>query len=350
MAAAIALTHHERWDGDGYPRGLKGEQIPLEGRVAAVADVFDALLSDRAYRQAMSVDDAIVIVRDGRGTHFDPQIVDVLLENLDEILAFRMIVEAPRIPREGESIQAHASGDDALDYAAIEHANLDDLSSSQAVISATVRDAAAERRDRAAEGRDLAAQVRDREGDEDGNGSTGPNGASRDRREAAADRRQAARDRESASHELAYEGIDALTGVMRRRVGLAAIQCEMDRCERVGEPLVLAFVDTVGLKAINDTRGHTAGDRVLQDIAGCISDDLRSYDLVTRVGGDEFVCSFSPQTVPQAKVRYREISARLAERASGAQMTVGLAEQQPGDSLEGLVDRADQAMLGARRR
>jgi PAS domain S-box-containing protein len=89
MAAAIALTHHERWDGDGYPRGLAGAQIPLEGRVAAVADVFDALLSDRAYRPAMSADEAVEIVREGRGTHFDPQVVDVLLENVEEVLLLR---------------------------------------------------------------------------------------------------------------------------------------------------------------------------------------------------------------------------------------------------------------------
>ena len=171
------------------------------------------------------------------------------------------------------------------------------MTSAQAIVSASVRDAAAERRDRAAEGRDLAAQARDREGEEDEDGT--PNGASRDRREAADDRRQAARDRESASNELAREGIDSLTGVLRRRVGLAAVRREMDRCERVGDPLVLAFVDTVGLKAINDTRGHTTGDQVLRDVAACISTDLRSYDLITRVGGDEFVCTFSPQTLSQ---------------------------------------------------
>jgi diguanylate cyclase (GGDEF)-like protein len=347
MAAAIALTHHERWDGNGYPRGLEGEQIPLEGRVAAVADVFDALLSDRPYRPAMTADQAVEIVTQGRGTHFDPLIVDILLENLEEILTFRLVVELPTIFRERGLTDGGSAGEGALDHASSEPVSLDGMTSSQAIVSASVRDAAAERRDRAAEGRDLAAQARDRDDEPE---AAGPNGASRDRREAAEDRRQAARDRISASHELAYEGIDSLTGVLRRRVGLAAIQREMDRCERIGEPLVLAFVDTVGLKAINDTRGHAAGDRVLKDIAGCISDALRSYDLITRVGGDEFVCTFSPQTVPQAVVRYREISQRLAESDSGARMTVGLAAQRPGDSLDVLVDRADQAMLGARRR
>ncbi|HEY5051855.1 MAG TPA: GGDEF domain-containing protein [Solirubrobacterales bacterium] len=225
----------------------------------------------------------------------------------------------------------------------------EDQNPSLDAISASVRDAAAERRDRAAEKRDLAAQARD------GLAVPGePLGeqrelAARDRQEAAEDRRHAARDRESAKHELAYEGIDALTGVMGRRVGLAAVQREMDRSERLGESLVLAFVDTVGLKAVNDTQGHAAGDRVLQDVAGCITDDLRSYDLVTRVGGDEFVCTLSGQSIAQADARYKKMSLHLAERSSGAVMTVGLAAFQTGDSLGELVDRADQAMIEARR-
>jgi PAS domain S-box-containing protein len=89
LAATIALTHHERWDGAGYPRGLAGEEIPLEGRIAAVADVFDALLSDRCYRSALSVDDAVDVMKEGRGTHFDPRIVDALLDNLEEALSLR---------------------------------------------------------------------------------------------------------------------------------------------------------------------------------------------------------------------------------------------------------------------
>ncbi|MDQ3724794.1 MAG: PAS domain-containing protein [Actinomycetota bacterium] len=89
MAARIALTHHEWFDGSGYPRGLKGEEIPIEGRIVAVADVFDALLSDRSYRPAMSVDEALDVIRKGSGTHFDPEVVEVLFENLDEAIDLR---------------------------------------------------------------------------------------------------------------------------------------------------------------------------------------------------------------------------------------------------------------------
>ncbi len=89
LAATIALTHHERWDGGGYPQGLSGEEIPIEGRITAVADVFDALLSDRCYRPALSVDDAVEAMKQGGSTHFDPQIVDVLLNHLEEVLSLR---------------------------------------------------------------------------------------------------------------------------------------------------------------------------------------------------------------------------------------------------------------------
>ncbi len=81
-AAIIALTHHERYDGSGYPHRLAGERIPVEGRIVAIADVFDALTSDRVYRPAMTVDQAVAILRDGRGTHFDPVLLDHFLADL----------------------------------------------------------------------------------------------------------------------------------------------------------------------------------------------------------------------------------------------------------------------------
>jgi putative two-component system response regulator len=89
LAAEIARTHHEKVDGTGYPRGLKGEAIPLVGRIAAVADVFDALTSDRIYRPAMSIEKALGIMREGRGTHFDARVFDVFERCLDELLSIR---------------------------------------------------------------------------------------------------------------------------------------------------------------------------------------------------------------------------------------------------------------------
>ncbi len=84
MAATIALSHQEKWDGSGYPRGLKGEAIPIEGRIVAVADVFDALTSDRVYRPAFPVEEAIKMMHEERGTHFDPVLLDAFMEVLEE--------------------------------------------------------------------------------------------------------------------------------------------------------------------------------------------------------------------------------------------------------------------------
>ena len=87
IAKEIAATHHEKWDGSGYPFGLKGDAIPLSGRLMAVADVYDALISARVYKPAMSHHQAIEMIVQGRGTHFDPDIVDALLQIADEFAA-----------------------------------------------------------------------------------------------------------------------------------------------------------------------------------------------------------------------------------------------------------------------
>jgi CheY-like chemotaxis protein len=82
LAATIALSHHEKWDGSGYPRGVVGEAIPIEGRIVAIADVFDALTSDRVYRKAYTVEEAVEMMRAERGRHFDPVLLDAFLEVL----------------------------------------------------------------------------------------------------------------------------------------------------------------------------------------------------------------------------------------------------------------------------
>jgi len=83
LAASIALTHHEWFDGHGYPKGLAGEEIPLVGRIAAVADVFDALTSDRVYRVAAPREDAARVLRGGAGSQFDPEVIEAFLDALE---------------------------------------------------------------------------------------------------------------------------------------------------------------------------------------------------------------------------------------------------------------------------
>jgi putative two-component system response regulator len=86
LARVIALTHHEKWDGTGYPEGLSGEDIPIAGRIAAVADVFDALLSLRPYKKPWPLEDAVELIKNEKGKHFDPLVVEAFLEVLPKII------------------------------------------------------------------------------------------------------------------------------------------------------------------------------------------------------------------------------------------------------------------------
>lgn len=87
---AVALSHHEKWDGSGYPRRLSGEGIPLFGRVVALADAFDAMCSRRVYKSALPMDEVVRRVQSDRGKHFDPTLVDILLDHLDEVDRIRL--------------------------------------------------------------------------------------------------------------------------------------------------------------------------------------------------------------------------------------------------------------------
>lgn len=89
MASIVAYEHHEKWDGTGYPRGLSGEDIHLYGRITAIADVFDALGSDRVYKKAWELDRILKLFEEERGRHFDPHLVDIFLEQLPRLLKIR---------------------------------------------------------------------------------------------------------------------------------------------------------------------------------------------------------------------------------------------------------------------
>ncbi len=106
IARTIALSHHEKWDGSGYPEGLKGEAIPLPGRIAAAADVFDALSSNRPYKRASTPEESAQAVADSRGSHFDPQVVDAFLAAKEEIFSIKVGFKDG-----GQSIMARLSTD-----------------------------------------------------------------------------------------------------------------------------------------------------------------------------------------------------------------------------------------------
>jgi putative two-component system response regulator len=86
-AYVITLTHHEKWDGSGYPKGLRGEDIPIEGRITAIVDVFDALTTKRPYKAAFPLENAYAIIKKERGRHFDPMVVDAFFAAEDELLS-----------------------------------------------------------------------------------------------------------------------------------------------------------------------------------------------------------------------------------------------------------------------
>ena len=88
-AALTALDHHEKWNGTGYPAGKKGEKISIYGRFAAVSDVFDALTSNQCYERAWPYDKAIELLKEEKGQHFDPMLIDVFMENVDVMISIK---------------------------------------------------------------------------------------------------------------------------------------------------------------------------------------------------------------------------------------------------------------------
>jgi diguanylate cyclase (GGDEF)-like protein len=130
-------------------------------------------------------------------------------------------------------------------------------------------------------------------------------------------------------------------------VGFVELEREIERAKRTHQPFALAFVDVDHLKGRNDSLGHTAGDQLLRATADSIRAQLRSYDLIIRFGGDEFLCGVIDVTVPEATKRFARVNAELAATQQ-ATITVGLAQLEEDDVLEDLVARADEALYRQR--
>ncbi len=232
-------------------------------------------------------------------------------------------------------------------------------------LGAAVRDSVAQARDRAAEARDEAAELRDREMDRceaepmpGGSAAARRRGAAAARSLAAADREQAAVDREHAARyrveaqaeraallrQVAVSETDPLTGARARAPGLRDLEVEINRARRATGLLAVAYIDLIGLKSVNDTRGHAAGDAVLESAVRIMRAHLRSYDAVIRVGGDEFVCVMSGATVKDARRRLIEIRTEAA--ATGFGVRFGIAALEPEDGPSDLIERADSQLLG----
>jgi diguanylate cyclase (GGDEF)-like protein len=168
-----------------------------------------------------------------------------------------------------------------------------------------------------------------------------------DRSEGAAHRLQASTDREASAKDRESAVIDGLTGVYRRGPGLAELDREIARAKRARQPLVVAFfVDH--LKVINDSQGHVAGDRMLQQVADAIKETVRSFDLIIRYGGDEFVCSFPGVNLTDVAKRVSTINAALLKASVPGSVTVGYAELAIDDTRDKLIERADADLYRAR--
>jgi diguanylate cyclase (GGDEF)-like protein len=238
------------------------------------------------------------------------------------------------------------------------------------VRDAARRDQLAEKRDAAAAERDLAAERRDRsiselESVRNGNGDAKVvhklkrllAGAASDRGRAAADRRLAAEDRARAAEEraealeaLECTHFDDLTEAYRRGFGESMLCAEIERAHRRQGRLVLATVDVDGLKAVNDTEGHFAGDELLREVVAAIRANIRSYEPVVRLGGDEFAFVMADVDLNGARERCTVIQADLARRPSHARISFGCTGLRADDDLSEMYRRADVALVEARKR
>jgi diguanylate cyclase (GGDEF)-like protein len=129
---------------------------------------------------------------------------------------------------------------------------------------------------------------------------------------------------------------------------MAELSREMARARRTKHPFVLAFIDVDDLKGSNDSLGHAAGDQLLRATADSLRAHLRSYDLIIRFGGDEFLCGLPDVTMDEAAKRFSLVNADLAATRQMS-VSVGLAAPAAGDTLEDLIGRADEDMYGQRR-
>lgn len=203
-----------------------------------------------------------------------------------------------------------------------------------------VRRAAGQRR-RAADHRALAAEQRRLAADD-------RRAAAADREEAARERRRALVDREALARRVALADADPLTGARTRAAGLADLDRELNRCQRTGSPLVVVFIDVVGLKLVNDTKGHAAGDDLLVRVVASMKNRLRSYDLIVRYGGDEFLCAMSETSLAQARKRFSAIADALAAAPEAGQIRSGFAELAGDETTTQLIARADHELVAGR--
>lgn len=146
-----------------------------------------------------------------------------------------------------------------------------------------------------------------------------------------------------------YEGDrltrDELTGVLNRQAGFAALGRDLDRCRRAGARFVLGYLDVDGLKEVNRTEGPRGGDELLRKVTAALRATLRSYDVIMRLGGDEFLFSLPGADMATAELRANEFGVILAEEAPGRSASVGFSELRGNDTLDEIISRAEDELV-----
>ncbi len=377
MARDIAESHHEWWDGTGYPHHLAGEEIPLAARIVALADVYDALTSRRVYREPLSHHQARALMASERGTHFDPDILDAFFRTEKQFIAIKEHFKdeanhtmAQSKAQSMESPSAHSQmraivvDDDPAVRDILSH-----FLSTQCIESATAsngieavallddfepRLVIADWEMPGMDGLELCRCIHARSGTRHIHFIMLTCHSEPDRMRRAFDvgvddflakpftegdllaRIHSAQRALTIHDELSRRSTgslqmneqlfqlnrrlqtlaitDDLTGLFNRRQGMLRLEEHWSLSERYGKSLSVLSLDIDHFKRVNDTFGHSAGDQVLQGVAEVLRDSVRSTDIVCRVGGEEFLVILPAQTVQEAEVCAHRCRQAMAAR------------------------------------
>jgi len=402
--------HHEHFDGGGYPDGMAGEEIPLLARAMAVADAYDAMSCRRPYKAALTYDECLKELHHCRGGQFDPVMVDAFLAVLDELQETRARAEriaaeaAARIPGDKHRLLRSREDEDSVEYHEIREVlrEVRDANPPTRYLTTHARqdkkfvivvDPEEDEADRSHLGEEIFVdnelpdildgrrpEVNTVFADQFGVWVTGlapiHDGDGRIVAAAAADlpalsraeaealrsdvRQTFATILQSAAVRLSRAEIeaitDALTGLYNHRYLQERLTDELHRARETDQPLAVLFCDLDHFKGYNDANGHSAGDRVLREVAHIIEQSVRNIDIAARYGGEEFVVLLL-ETGREAglavaeRIRERICAAGYAAHGTPLTVSIGVA-MYPDDAerREDLLDRADWAMYLAKRR
>jgi putative two-component system response regulator len=349
LGETIAQTHHEKWDGSGYPNGLKGKEIPIAGRITAIADVFDALVSKRPYKEPFPVSKALLIIKQGRGTHFDPDVVDAFFAVLEEILTIKhqyrednqQVLDFPELKDQLQQYNSAAlwkKSEDVIKTSELRYRRLFETAREGILILdaetgqivdvnpfltellgysqeeflgkklweiGPFRDVPASKQSFIELKKNKYIRYEDLPLEKNDGKLINVEFISTvydvgGKKVIQCDIRDITERKilEAALAQLAYH--DPLTGLPNRVLFNDRYSMALARAKRYKTKIGLMALDIDYFKRVNDTLGHAAGDEVLKDFSGILLGTLRQTDTVMRSGGDEFVIMMQDVIEPEA--------------------------------------------------